>query len=249
MKKYILLSICIVALLSSCTKESASLNSAVSGNSTSGSMARFTLAGNYLYTVNSTNLKTYDVSNPAAPVLESTVGIGSNIETVFAFKGSLFIGSSQSMYLYSLANPAKPVRQSQANYVRIGCDPVVANDSMAYSTVRNLNGFGGTLNMINIKNPLAATITSQLFLTTNPYGLGMADTALYICQHSAGLQVYNLAGAGVFRPLAVKAINDGETYYDVIPFGNLLYAWIEGGNSIYNISNRMNPTLLSKTKN
>lgn len=251
--KYILFAFlaCASFLIISCAKDGLGASNATSnssGNSTGGSLARFTLVGNYLYTINNQNLKTYNVSTPASPALESTITVGGDIETIFPYKDKLFIGSSRVMYVYSISNPAKPQKTSQVAYVVIGCDPVVANDSLAYSTVRNLRGNGSTLNVIDIKNVQAATIVNRISFATNMYGLGLADTALYVCEHSAGLKIYSLKNSATI-PTLRKALNNGETYYDVIPSGNLLYTWIEGGNSILNITDRMNPVLLSKTKN
>jgi hypothetical protein len=70
-------------LLLSCDK-SVLENSNSSGiqNGTGGSLARFTLAGNYLYVIEDASLKTFDVTNPANPILKNTLGIGNNIETI-----------------------------------------------------------------------------------------------------------------------------------------------------------------------
>jgi hypothetical protein len=248
MKKYLLFILITACIASSCSKEGVSSDSA-GGNSTGGSMARFTLVGNYLYTVNQQNLKTFDVSNPAAPTLQSTVDVGPDIETIFPFKGNLYIGSSTAVYLYSLANPAKPERSSSATYIIRSRDPVVANDSLAYSAIRSINAGGSLLNVIDIRNPKAISIRMQLPFTEALYGLGIADSALYLCRHSSGLQVFSISDSLAYRPISRKVVNDSETYYDVIPSGNRLYTWIEGGNCIFDITARMNPVLLSKTKN
>lgn len=253
MKKHTLslLIIAVTLLFYSCTKSGdSSYSSNVSSNSTGGSLARFTLVGDYLYTINNQKLKTYNVSNPASPVLANTTTVGPDIETIFPFKDKLFIGSNQTMYVYSLSNPAKPGAISGTNYVIPfrARDPVVANDTLAYSSLRNSSGPGGTLNVTDIRNLQSPLVINRIPLSTSPYGLGLADTALYLCEHNAGLKVYSLK-TSVFDPIVRKSINDGETYYDVIPSGNLLYTWIEGGNSIFNITDRMNPVQLSKTKN
>lgn len=249
MKKAIYCATVFISLLfSSCTKTGSDASSS-GGNSTSGSMARFTLVGNYLYTVNQQSLKTFNVSNPASPKLESTVNVGPDIETIFPFKGGLYIGSNTAVYLFDITNPAKPERSSQASYIIRGNDPVVANDSLAYSTIRNFGVNNSTLNVINVKNSKAISILSRFPVNAGLYGLGTADSALYICQHNAGLRIYSIKDSLAYNPASRRIVNDGEIYFDVIPSGNLLYTWIEGGNSIFNITNRMNPILLSKTKN
>ena len=102
----ILIAIPVILLFTHCNKETAGAAQAAGAG---GSTARFTISGNYLYVVNSTSLKAFDISNPvAAPVLKSTTNLGINIETIFPYQDKLFIGSSSSMYIYSLSNPEKP---------------------------------------------------------------------------------------------------------------------------------------------
>jgi len=235
-------------LLSGCSKSGSDSSSTVNSTSTAGSLARFIIVGNYLYTISHQNLKSFNITDPANPVLESEQSIGQQIETIYGFKGNLFIGSSTDMYAYSLTNPGKPAKLSQLTYWVRGKDPVVANDTIAFSTVRNTTGSGGVLNIINIKNINSATLVNSIALQS-PYGLGLIDTALYICEHMNGLKVYTLPTKSNGTPTYKKTISNSEIYYDVIPYNNLLYAYIAGGNCIFDITDRMNPVLLSKTKN
>src|SRR5258706_6956185 len=120
--------------VSSCTKDAAT---AAPQAGAGGSTARFTIAGNYLYVVDHTSLKSFDISNQANPVYKSKTEIGINIETIFPYHDKLFIGSSSSMYIYSLADPARPLRNAKAQYsIRMSCDPLVAQDSVPYATLR-----------------------------------------------------------------------------------------------------------------
>ena len=234
--------------LMNCSKDGSSDSKSIAGNSTGGSLARFTIVGNYLYTINHQNLKSFNINNPANPILESEITIGQEIETIYSFKNNLFIGSSTNMYVYSLANPGKPSVATQLAYWVRGKDPVVANDTVAFSTVRNVSGMGGVLNIINIKNINSAQLTGSITMQS-PYGLGLSDSALYICEHINGLKVYALSTKTGSIPTYKKTITNSEIFYDVIPFNNLLYAYIAGGNCIFDISDKMNPVLLSKTKN
>src|SRR5688572_8350174 len=69
------------------------------GSGTGGSMARFTISGDHLYTVNTTNMQIYNISNPADPIPGQQVNIGTGIETIYPYKGHLFIGSMNGMYI------------------------------------------------------------------------------------------------------------------------------------------------------
>ena len=43
-----------------------------------------------------------------------------------------------------------------------------------------------------------------------------------------------------------KELKDAEIYYDVIPYGNVLIAYVQGGVCFYDITNPLDPVLLSK---
>src|SRR5688572_8013318 len=110
-----IIAVYLVVLFAQCNKSSSETASNAAG--AGGSTARFTIAGNYLYVVNNTSLKAFDISNTAvAPVLKSTTHIGISIETIFPYGDKLFIGSSSFMYIYSLANPERPEQLARAEY-------------------------------------------------------------------------------------------------------------------------------------
>ena len=250
MKKLQLLFIPVLALFlfSDCSKENAAAAPGAAG--AGGSTARFTIAGNYLYVVNSTSLKAFDISNPAvSPVLKSTTDIGLNIETIFPYGDKLFIGSSNAMHVFSISDPVKPTRLAQANYViRMACDPVVAKDSMAYATLNASGACGGGFSALvvydisNITNPV---MKNQLPVN-GPYGLGIRDSALYVCDGQFGLLTYNIRNP--WTPVQVKKIT-GEKFFDVIPYGDILIAQVAGGIVLYDITQRLNPVFLSRISN
>lgn len=243
-----LIILAIAFVVNSCTKESASGGGQATG--AGGSTARFTIAGNYLYVVDNTSLKAFDISNPAAaPVLKSTTDVGINIETIFPYQDKLFIGSSMSMHIFSLANPATPQRLAKADYmVRMSCDPVVAKDSTAYATLNATGPCGGTSSQLVIYN--IKDITKPLFQTSfslvAPHGLGVSDSALYVCDGAAGLKVFNTRNT--FSPIYLRTITN-ETFYDVIPYGNILICQLSDGIALYDISTRHQPVFLSKILN
>ncbi len=238
-------------LFITCSKESANNAAAPGAAGAGGSTAKFTIAGNYLYVVDHESLKSFDISNPSGPVYKDKTTIGLNIETIFPYGDKLFIGSSSSMYIYSLNNPAKPERLSRAEYsIRMACDPVVAKDSTAYATLRSQNNgpCGGTgisaLLVYNIKNLNLPVEVNRVFLNS-PQGLGVKDSALYVCEREEGLKIFNVKNA--YNPVQV-ALKTGETYYDVIPYNNILICQVQGGLVLYDIggANSLKPVFLSK---
>lgn len=68
----------------------------------SGSMARFTITQNHLYTLNGDNLKPYSIINPIFPEAKSKIELGWGIETLFPYNNNLFIGSQRGMHIYNL---------------------------------------------------------------------------------------------------------------------------------------------------
>lgn len=249
----------IIALLSmslffQCTKDSTGNNLAADPRGAGGSTARFTIAGNFLYVVDQTSLKSFDITNPAKPVYKDKTEIGLNIETIFPYQDKLFIGSTSSMYIYSLTNPARPEKIARADYtISMACDPVVAKDSVAYAALRAeltgpcARGFGNSSLMVyNIKNISSPLLLREINLQS-PQGLGVKDSALYVCERANGLKVFNVLHA--YNPVFVKQITT-DTFYDVIPYGNILLCQVEGGFALYDIgANPLHPVYISKILN
>lgn len=227
-----------------CTKSSSDVSSS---NGSNGSLTRFITVANHLYTVDNNNLKTYNIANPASPVFKGTTPIGFAIQTIFPYQDKLFIGSANAMFIYSIANPEQPTLLSQTAYFVRGKDPIVAFDSVAYATVQNgFAGATGVLNVFNIKNLNQPNLQTVLPLQS-PYGLGVKDSALYVCDGAAGLKLFNIAKP--YQPVARGSFSEPETFYDVIVQGNTLIAFIKGGVCLIDISDVLNPVLIAKLKN
>lgn len=90
MKHFKTLAIIILATLTiSC--ESDSYNGSDSQDTgTSGSLARFAIAGNYLYTVELEQLKIFNISDETSPQFIKQIYPGFGIETIFSSGGYLF---------------------------------------------------------------------------------------------------------------------------------------------------------------
>jgi hypothetical protein len=242
---HLLTGIALLFLFGNCNKETN--NAAAISNGAGGSTARFTINGNYLYVVDHNSLKSFQITDPQNPVYKSKTDVGINIETIFPYGDKLFIGSSFSMYIFSLTDPDRPQQIAKADYtIRMSCDPVVAKDSVAYATLRASGPCGGgqsALVVYNIKNISSPALVNTIGLTA-PYGLGVKDHALYVCEGDMGLRVFNVTNA--YAPAEVAGIN-GETFYDVIPYGNILIAQVAGGFVLYDIgTDPLHPAFISK---
>jgi len=237
------------ALLFGCSKSDNNAGTGNNGGNNSsgqgGSLARFTIAGRYLYVVDDEKLYTYSLGNSAHPQLKSTVNIGFSIETIYPYGDKLFIGSQNAMYIYSIADPELPASLGTATHVR-SCDPVVANDSLAYVTVRSGSNCGGNINALlvyDIRNVLQPKQLNTVPLTS-PWGLGMKGNRLYVCNGTSGLNVYDITNAD--KPRQIKQITD-ETFFDVIITpDNMLIAMIQGGTALYQLKANDEMVLLAK---
>ena len=247
MKKIFLSTLAAVLFFMACDKADVGASFSTGGTTgAGGSTARFAINGNYLYTVDAQILRVYNISNAADPVLKSTQQVGFEIETIFPFNGKLFIGSTSVVHIFSLDNPEQPVKLSQAisPSVMRRCDPVVAKDTVAFATLRTNSFCGGTRSILAVYDIKDVTkpVEKASFDLSEPYGLGYADTVLYVCD-KPGLTLINIKKA--YQPTFIKLIG-GNEYYDVIPYNGLLFCWVKNGMIVYNIANPGNPVKLSE---
>ena len=222
----------------------ASAASAASQPGTGGSMARFSIVNDRLYTVDASNLKVFDIDNAAQPALTTEKQIGFNIETVFPFKDKLFIGSSSGMFIYDISSPDQPVPLSQFTHVQ-SCDPVIADDDFAYVTLRTGNFCVGEVNqldVLNIANLQQPTLV-KTYTLSNPHGLSKDGNLLFICDGTAGLKLYDAGKPGALKLL--QTVNGIETY-DVIAYNNLALVVAKGGLYQFDYSDRSNIRQVSK---
>lgn len=231
------------------TMDMASLSSG-SGGATpfgagiAGSMARFSLVNNYLYTVSDRELKVFNINAPADPQFIRNITMNWGIETIYPFKDKLFIGSNTAMYIYGLTNPSFPNLISTFQHAR-NCDPVVADDNYAYVTLRTGNACFGTMNqlqVIDIRNLSSPTLVKSYQLT-NPHGLSKDGNTLFVCDGKDGVKVFNTSMANDLQQ--IKHIKDLETY-DVIAFNNIALVVAKNGLYQFDYSNLSDIRLLSK---
>lgn len=242
----------LLSLIWSCDKTGADATSAMAaagGNGSGGSLARFTLFGNFLYTVDKQSLRVYDVSNPAQPVFRRTVPVGFDVETIYPFKDKLFIGSTTVVHIFDITDPAAPQKLAEAISPEVmrRCDPVVAKDTVAFATLRTDGPCGGTQSILAVYDIKDATKPKQRGSApvNAPYGLGYSDNALYVCSATEGLVVFDISAA--YTPVRKRQVLAGNSrFIDVIPYGNVLVCWLHDGLALYDISDRFTPVLIKK---
>ncbi len=213
-----------------------------------GSLARFAIVGNYLYSVDENQLKSLDISTPGNPVLKSTQDVGFDIETIFPFGDKLFIGSTSQVYIFSITDPAKPKKLSTAISPDVlrRCDPVVAKDTVAFATLRTNGPCGGTQSILAVFDIKDITHPVQIssYPVGEPYGLEYSGDVLYVCDRQRGLLLFDISQPFEPQPINVS-IND-DIYVDVIPYQNTLICWVNSGIILYDITDNRNPVLIAK---
>jgi hypothetical protein len=215
------------------------LNSVASAPGTAGkagSMARFSLMNNRLYTVSYSDIKVFSIANAASPAYLKLVDAGAwNIETIYPFKNNLFIGSQSGMFIFSVADADNPVKTGEFVHAR-ACDPVVADDNYAYVTLRSgtvCQGFTNQMDVVNISN-LSSPSLLKSYPFSNPRGLSKDGNIIFLCDGNEGLKVLNAANANNITLL--KTIPSGETY-DVIAFNSTAVMVAEDGLYLVDYSN------------
>ncbi|HEV8084769.1 MAG TPA: hypothetical protein VGP55_16295 [Chitinophagaceae bacterium] len=210
-----------------------------------GSMARFALVNNYLYTVGNSDLNIFDISTPENPSFIDKVNIGSwNIETIFPFKNKLFIGSQNGMYVYNIDNQAQPALDGKFGHVQ-SCDPVIADDNYAYITLSSgskCQGFNNQLDILRL-NDLTNPSLVKSYDLTSPHGLSKNGNLLFICDGTDGLKVYNASDVNNLK--LIKHFPGMETF-DVIANKNIALIIAKDGLYQYDYSNVNDIHLISK---
>lgn len=200
-----------------------------SGAGVGGSLARFQIKNDYLYTVGSNEMAIFNISNLANPVLENTQYSGWNIETLFYADNYLYLGGSNGMFIYSLENPALPTYISEFTHWE-GCDPVVVDGNYAYLTLRGGNACGqleSVLEVIDVSDKTNPTLVARHTLD-NPYGLGFSNNNLFVCDGSSGLRVFDKSNPLSLQQIQLLADVNAK---DVIPLNNSLL--MIGDNALY----------------
>lgn len=189
--------------------------------STAGSMTRFLPVDRYLYTINFNELILFNIEENYQPNRFARLDTGTQAETLFQLNDLLFVGSTTGMLMYDVANPANPEYLNSIDHFR-SCDPVVADESYAYVTLR-----GGTncftqaneLQIIDIQNPSELSVVSRQALY-NPHGLALWNDYLFVCDGSAGLKIIDVSDRE--EPEILSSENIPFAYDIIIDYPNAM---------------------------
>ena len=199
--------------------DSAFNGSSESAGGVGGSLARFTIKGNYLYAVDHTDIITFDIETDNTDQLSQS-SVGWAIETIFPYNDNLFIGSERAMYIYHLQNPANP-QQLSVYWHATACDPIVVEGDYAFVTLRQSERCPMGVNRLEVVNVSDLTSPYQVnfYDMQNPHGLGIDDGNLFVSEGEFGLKIMDAS-----NPLDIKLLRHIKDIksYDVIPYNDVL---------------------------
>lgn len=229
------------------TGSSGSSQGGVTSVGVAGSMARFAILNNALYVLTSYQIKVVDITNINLPVSKATINSSTgNIETIFLNGGYMYIGSQTGMGIYSTADPFNPTSVSTYNHFT-SCDPVVVEGNYAFVTLRSgvwcRNNITNQLDVIDISNKTKPTLLKS-YGFTEPHGLGIDNSILFICDGKDGLKVYNATDVMQITQNLISHFKDIQAT-DVIPVNGLLFMIGNDGFYQYDYTNLQNIKLLS----
>lgn len=213
----------------------------------SGSITKLTIIGDYLYVVDYGQIKPFNIANPNAPVAHTAVDTWRDVETLFPYNNYLFMGTTTGMLIYNTTNPNVPEYVSSVNHMT-ACDPVVVKDNYCYVTVRTgATMCAGELNQLDVIDisDITNPITVNSFSMTNPHGLGIDGTTLFICDGSDGLKIFDATNPANVGNELLHRFKDIHAV-DVIPFNNTAIVIGEDGIRQYDYSDLSDLKLLSE---
>jgi len=208
--KYIT-TIILITLLTGCGGESSGGGSSSNDTSTNnsatngkgGSMARFVVSGNYLYTLNKKEITAFDITDASDPLPYTRDRVPWDVETLFAYEDYLFIGAEGGVYIYNKPTPSRGM-ELKATYSHIkSCDPVVVEDGFAYVTLNKgnlcrLQTGENSLQILDVTDPLNPKLSKDsegndnLRQMIDPKGLGVDGNSLFVCDGIGGLKVFDI---------------------------------------------------------
>jgi hypothetical protein len=215
---------------------------AVDQTGMAGSLSRFLIYDDFLYTLESWKIDVFDIQKTSAPQKIKEIPCTWSAETLFINNKNLFVGTRDGMIIYSLADASQPEFISQLAHFR-SCDPVAVSGNYAFVTLRtNENNcgqaVGNELEVISIENLKEPKVVA-VYPMTAPRGVGIDGSTLFVCDGEAGLKIFNAADVlNIDKNQLIQYTDINAT--DVIPMGKYLLTLGTEGLSQYDYSDPKN---------
>ena len=194
---YILSSLLSMIMLIGCGGGLDSSRSSGNNVGEAGSMARFALKGNYLYTLNNSEMNIFDVSEASNPKNISKLHTPFNVETLYSYKDYLYMGASDGVYIYDNREPTQPSFLTLFTHAQ-SCDPVVIENDIAYVTLNSSSSCWrpnpieiNRLEVLDMHDPKNPKLLKRMEMW-EPKGLAIDNNRLFICDGTEGLKVFDV---------------------------------------------------------
>ena len=212
-----------------------------------GSMARFTIAKGHLYVIDNAYLRVFELSNGSNPALANTLQVEWGIETIFPYGDNLFIGAANGMHIFDNSNPLQPQYLSVFRHAT-ACDPVYVDGDVAYVTLRDgqpCETFTNQLDVVDV-SVLTDPKLIRSFPMHNPHGLSKYEDALFICENTQGVKVFDASNHETVGQKMIAQI-DGFQAYDIITLKDKGLGLVIGANGFFqfDITDPAEPVLIS----
>lgn len=192
-----------------------------------GSTARFSIVNTKLYAVSNSEIRVFDISDADDFEHINSNWVAWGTETIFPFnrdfKNFLFLGGQAGMEIYEIVEDGEFLEwRGQFTHAR-ACDPVVVEKNHAYVTLRNgsfCEGFTNELNVIDVTDFSNPQLIAD-YPMHNPYGLGIDNNTLFICDGDEGLKIFDATDKLAIDDNMIIQYDDINAA-DVIPYNDIL---------------------------
>lgn len=231
--KRLLLAVLLIGLVS-CATDSNDFNPDLSGTGTAGSLAKFTVIGQNLLVLQPGSIIHYTIGDGGDLIYSrELVFFSGDLETIFPYGDKVLVGSSSQVYF--LGFDSQNTLDLISSYRHItACDPVVASDGIAFSTLRSNNCRVNTdevLEIIDISD-LGEPRLIKSYQTEAPYGLTINEQNLFVCERG-GVAMYDVSDPENILPKGFAEFNN-ELPLDIIQTQG--YLIVRTDKHIYNMS-------------
>lgn len=214
---------------------------------TGGSLARFTISNDYLYAVDQSRLVTFSLSNAMEPKKVDQFDLDWGVETIFAMDTIVFVGTQTGMHMFDITEGSRPGYLSSYEHIQ-SCDPVVAQDTLAFVTLRSGSNCRNGLNQLDVIDirDLREPKLIKSHDMQNPHGLGVSGKYLFVCEGDFGMKVFEIMPQGELN--LIKFYSSIRSKDVIVKPNNLLIVVADDGLFQYDFSDIQNIELLSQIK-
>ncbi|MDL2256715.1 hypothetical protein LJC06_00755 [Bacteroidales bacterium OttesenSCG-928-I14] len=184
-----------------------------------GSMSRFALKFNHLYTIDGQSMRVYDLNSLESKQRESAiVSTPPNTERLSYSENKLFLISPGGMNTYLVTNPAQPVNVGETDFIN-SCNHISVFGDIAYVTSYSGNSCKQAQSKLTLFDVSDTCEEIEAYQMSNPRGIEAYGGKLFVCDE--GLKVYQTSNTQPIIHKQLLHLKDIRAL-DVKMLGNIL---------------------------